>query len=108
MLIYPKQRKSIVEHYLMRSDRDLTKFPDDTHYVVYRSGEFEVDEIPLVNDDGDIELKTDTMLSLMESVEDDLPEQLYEDEEYKDEFYDNVENVWFIIHGGFEIDEGST
>lgn len=105
MIIYPKMRKSVVEHFLMKSNRDLSKFPNDTHYVVYRSGEFEVDEIPLVDDDGDIKLHPDTMISLMESVEDDLPEQFYDDDDFKDEFYNNLEDSWFVISGGIEIED---
>ena len=87
MIITNKHKKSVVE-YIRGSDKKI-------YYRVWRSGEFEVNEIPPLEDDGSILLHVDTLLRVTDEVETTVPKNISRD----DETY----TMGYEIKDGFEI-----
>ena len=99
MKITPKFKNSIYDIYRTYKD---SPYEGEEFYRVYRGGEFEVDRLPSENEIGDVMLPNDSLLSVYDEVENNLPSD-FDDDEGKEEFYDSVEKNFFLIKGGVVI-----
>ena len=71
-------------------------------YRVWKDGEFQLYEVPIVQKDGSIILPKDTLSNISEEVESNID---IKSTDYKkwDKFWNNHSVTQYIIKGGFEI-----
>ena len=87
MIITNRFKKCVIEN-IKGSDNQI-------YYRVWRSGEFEVNEVPTTEDNGSILLSVDTLLRVTDEVESNCPNEISQN--------DDTQTLGYIILDGYEI-----
>ena len=101
MKIRNKYKNSI--HEIIEENDDIENLTEgEKFYRVWKDGEFQLYEVPLVQKDGSIILPKDTLFNVSEEVDSNID---IKSTDYKkwDKFWNNHSVTQYIIKGGFEI-----
>ena len=101
MKIRNKYKNSI--HEIIEENDDIENLTEgEKFYRVWKDGEFQLYEVPIVQKDGSIILPKDTLSNVSEEVESNID---IKSTDYKkwDKFWNNHSVTQYIIIGGFEI-----
>ena len=101
MKIRNKYKNSI--HEIIEENDDIENLTEgEKFYRVWKDGEFQLYEVPIVQKDGSIILPKDTLSNVSEEVESNID---IKSTDYKkwDKFWNNHSVTQYIIKGGFEI-----
>ena len=101
MKIRNKYKNSIYE--IIEENDDIENLTEgEKFYRVWKDGEFQLYEVPLVQKDGSIILPKDTLFNVSEEVDSNID---IKSTDYKkwDKFWNNHSVTQYIIKGGFEI-----
>ena len=101
MKIRNKYKNSI--HEIIEENDDIENLTEgEKFYRVWKDGEFQLYEVPIVQKDGSIILPKDTLFNVSEEVESNID---IKSTDYKkwDKFWNNHSVTQYIIKGGFEI-----
>ncbi len=101
MKIRNKYKNSI--HEIIEENDDIENLTEgEKFYRVWKDGEFQLYEVPIVQKDGSIILPKDTLSNVSEEVESNIN---IKSTDYKkwDKFWNNHSVTQYTIKGGFEI-----
>ena len=101
MKIRNKYKNSI--HEIIEENDDIENLTEgEKFYRVWKDGEFQLYEVPIVQKDGSIILPKDTLFNVSEEVESNID---IKSTDYKkwDKFWKTHTVTQYIIKGGFEI-----
>ena len=101
MKIRNKYKNSI--HEIIEENDDIENLTEgEKFYRVWKDGEFQLYEVPIVQKHGSIILPKDTLSNISEEVESNID---IKSTDYKkwDKFMNNHSVTQYIIKGGFEI-----
>ena len=100
MFVTAVNRKSVIEHFVMISQRDLDLFPEKEYFSLHRNGVFEIDALSPGASGKILKLNQENMVSLMEAIDDNFPGLFWQDNSIREKFYDSIEYSYFTIRGG--------
>ena len=101
MKIRNKYKNSIYE--IIEENDDIENLTEgEKFYRVWKDGEFQLYEVPIVQKDGSIILPKDTLSNISEEVESNIDIKSTDHKKW-DKFWNSHSVTQYIIKGGFEI-----